>query len=443
MQGARTRGQVAAVAAIDAMLRGGPPHAVLLAGPTGAGKTTLALDVAAALLCDSPQATARPCRTCRACRMVDAGNHPDVHRLAPGGAGQQIGIGGTDRARGVRDLLAELVLLPVEGGARVAIIEDAHRLNDEAQSALLKTLEEPPAGVVLVLCAEEEERLLPTVRSRCARVRLGPVGIRDIEAILDERGLADAPRAARLARIAAGRPGIAVTYARSPDAETIRAEIVRRLLDLRGGGVAPALVAIRELQARAVELARALEAAAAAGTAGGAASGARAGRGRGAKAGARAGARDPGAGLDPEAGTADAGASAMDGAGVDGAVPDAETGTAPSKLAAPERRRGALLLVRTWADVDRDLVLLSLGERRRVREIAHLDDLERTLAAVPGAAAPAGQGAPAAASSAPAAFLVRLARAGELLEGNASPELVLDTLAAAWGARPATAGPAR
>ena len=72
--------------------------------------------------------------------------------------------------------MTELSLLPVEGIARVAIIGDAHRMNDDAQSALLKTLEEPPSGTTLILVADDEERLLPTVRSRCAKVRLGTVG---------------------------------------------------------------------------------------------------------------------------------------------------------------------------------------------------------------------------------------------------------------------------
>ena len=92
----------------------------------------------------------------------------------PVGPGRQVVIGGRDaRYRGVRDLIGELALMPVEGGARVAIIEGAERMNEDAQSALLKTLEEPPAGVTIILCADGEARLLPTVRSRCFRVRLG------------------------------------------------------------------------------------------------------------------------------------------------------------------------------------------------------------------------------------------------------------------------------
>ena len=194
MQGARTRGQPTALEAVEAMVRGqAPPHAILLVGPDGVGKTTLALDLAAGLLCEADP-DLRPCRACRACLMVERDGHPDLHRLGPAGPGRQVVIGGPEaRYRGVRDLIGELTLMPVEGRARVAIVEGAERMNEDAQSALLKTLEEPPAGVVIVLCADQETRLLPTVRSRCARIRLGLVGSRDIEAIVADHDLADPP----------------------------------------------------------------------------------------------------------------------------------------------------------------------------------------------------------------------------------------------------------
>ena len=232
MDGARTRGQPVALRAIAAMIRGPVPHAVLLVGPDGVGKTTLAVDLAAGLLCTA-EPSERPCRQCRACRLVDSGGHPDLHRLGPVGPGRQVVIGGPDaKFRGVRDLVVELALMPAEGGARVAIIEGAERMNEDAQSALLKTLEEPPPGVTIVLCADGEDRLLPTVRSRCFRVRLGLVGPRDIEAIVADHGLVDPPTAARLGRLAGGRPGLALAYARAPEAVLIRAELARSLLDL-------------------------------------------------------------------------------------------------------------------------------------------------------------------------------------------------------------------
>ena len=255
MKRAYTRGQPAALEAVGAMVAGAPPHAILLAGPEGVGKTTLALDLAAGLLCTASDPADRPCRDCRACRMVEHGNHPDVHWLRPEGPGGQVVIGGPEaRFRGVRDLISELALLPVEGGARVAIIERADRMNEDAQSALLKTLEEPPAGVTIVLCANDEERLLPTVRSRCARVRLGPVGPRAIEEILAEHDLADAPAAARLGRLAGGRPGVAIAYARAPEAAAIRGELARELLDLVDARASARLAAARALVARASDL---------------------------------------------------------------------------------------------------------------------------------------------------------------------------------------------
>src|SRR6478752_2963113 len=261
MDGARTRGHAPALAAIEGMVRGGAPHALLLSGPGGVGKTTLAMDLAAGLLCVHPDVAARPCRSCRGCRLLEHGDHPDLHRLAPAGPGGQVVIGGPgSKLRGVRELIGELVLMPLEGTARVAMIEAAHRMNDDAQAALLKTLEEPPAGLTLVLCADDEDRLLPTVRARCARIRLGPVGVRDIEAILGEHGVADPPLAARLARLAAGRPGAAIAYARAPEAVRIRGELARTLLDLLGQGPARRLVAMREAIPQAMAMAAALDA---------------------------------------------------------------------------------------------------------------------------------------------------------------------------------------
>ncbi len=246
--------------AVATMISGPAPHAVLLAGPDGVGKTTLALDLAAGLLCTAAVGD-RPCRTCRACRMVDAGGHPDLHRLAPVGPGRQVVIGGPEaRFRGIRDLATELALMPAEGGARVAIIEGAERMNEDAQAALLKTLEEPPPGVTIVLCADQEDRLLPTVRSRCFRLRLGLVGARDIEAIVADHGLADPPTAARLGRLAGGRPGLALAYARAPEAVLIRAELARVALDLTDMRPSARLAAARAAIPRAIALRATLDA---------------------------------------------------------------------------------------------------------------------------------------------------------------------------------------
>ena len=395
----RTRGQPAALDAVRAMLLAGMPHAVLLAGPAGVGKATLAEDVAAALLCLAPEPSMRPDRTCRACRSVDHGNHPDVHRLVPVGAGAVIPIGGPGpEERGVRDLVRELALLPVEGGARVAIISAADRMTEDAQAAFLKTLEEPPPGTVLILTATDEERLLDTIRSRCVRIRLGPVPRREIEALLVEAGLAEPPLAARLARLSGGRPGDAVALARAPASLVVRGEVARTLLDLTAATRADRLRIGRDLLARAAEMTLAM------GSGDGpAANGKTPSRGR---------ARRP-----QDSAPAAAAAAPADLP----SEPESEPGGGPAiRVPAAERRAAALALVGVWRDLVRDLALVGMGERSDVRQLDLLDDLEAAAARLPASFAPA--------------QLRRLDIAGERLEGNVSPELVVDALALGWAA---------
>lgn len=380
------------------MIRGRAPHAVLLVGAEGVGKTTLALDLAAGLLCTADDVGARPCGTCRACRMVVAGGHPDVHRLAPEGPGRQVGIGGPGaRAPGIRDLISSLSLLPVEGGARVAIVESAQRMNEDAQAALLKTLEEPPDGVTLILCADAEEPLLPTIRSRCARLRLGPVSARDIEAILGAHGVAEAPRAARLARASGGRPGLALAWAGDPDAMRMRGELARALLDLTDLGPADRLAGVRSATGRAARLSMSADPVAPS----------TAGAG---KRGARAGTRGPTAETDATPGSDPGPADA-------GPVPDDDS-LAPVRAPATERRRAAESLVALWTDVTRDLALCQRGLGRDVRGLDLLDESTSMAGRLSEAAV--------------TAFLDRLGRAALLLRSNVSPELVLDDLALRW-----------
>jgi DNA polymerase III delta' subunit len=431
-----TRGQPRALAEVHAMVLGRAPHAVLLVGPASSGKTTLALDLAAGLLCDDPDPAARPCRACRGCRLVASGNHPDLHRLAPEGPGGQVRIGSatTPDPGTVRHLIGELALLPAEGGARVAIVEQAHRLNDDAQNALLKMLEEPPAGVTIVLCADDEDCLLPTVRSRCVRIRLGAVAIREIERWLGELDVADAPRAARLARLAAGRPGLALAYARSTDAERLRGEIARGLLDMLAESRQARLASVRELAKSAVSLDSALDVGRRGGAAEAAAADARAAAAAGTKRrkgrnAAAASAAVATAETDGDAASPDGGQGRDQGAGGETAHATADDAAAP-KLAASDRRSAAATLLEIWASVARDLAVARSGGARQLREAALAEEIPAASAGLEVAGL--------------AVFLARLSEVAGQLDENVNPELALDVLALTWprSTAAATAGPA-
>ena len=411
-----TRGHDRAVEAIAAWGRDRVPHAILLVGPASIGKSTLARDVAAALLCTEDGSPA-PCGACRACVRVASGNHPDLHLLRPSGPGGQVRIGGpTSPEPGVRELIADLALRPAEGSVRVAVIESAHRMNEDAQNALLRTLEEPSPGVVFLLCADDEDRLLPTIRSRCVRIRLGPVGPRAIEDLLADLGLADAPAAARLARLAEGRPGVAIALARHPDAVIAREELLRRLVDLADEGPAGRLVAGSGLLAAAREASRGTV------TEGGTDETAPArrgtkGRGRSAKAAATsAGATEAAAVARPRP----EGSPEVAEDGEDAAEDEAANGASGERKKAPpsERREAARRLIDAWRIVARDVAVAGAGGRRELREMALLEETVDLATRLP--------------DGTMVTFLARLDKAEGLVERNANPELVVDTLLLAW-----------
>ncbi len=177
-------------------------HAYLFTGPDGIGKRCTATALAHALLCqEAPQ---RGCPSCPACVSLQAGSHPDYYFSAPLPGKQRMGI---DQIRAMQRFLA---LRPVRGGKKVCILNEAHTLTDQAQSALLKILEEPPGDAIIVLIAVSGATLSLPLLSRCQHVRFAPLPVQDVERILRQEAL-EADTARLLARYSHGSIGRALS----------------------------------------------------------------------------------------------------------------------------------------------------------------------------------------------------------------------------------------
>lgn len=224
-------------------------HAYLCSGPDGVGKTALALAFARALCCLEPPEPGLACGRCRACGKISRGVHPDVQTwdLARQAAtAEKAGSKNTSLTiETVRDLCGMAALRPMEGRWRVVLVDDAETLQGVAQEALLKTLEEPPAFMVLILLADDLELLLPTIRSRCQTVELRPVPRATVAASLVASGVKP-PKAAEIAALAAGRPGWARRAADDPRLLKRRRETVDRALAwVAGSGYDRLVTAVR------------------------------------------------------------------------------------------------------------------------------------------------------------------------------------------------------
>jgi DNA polymerase-3 subunit delta' len=198
--------------------RGEVRHAYLLAGAPGLGRRTLALRFVQALNCPTPTSPGQPCRTCRTCQQIERQQHIDLTVT------EAERVGGTLKVEQIRDLQRSLSLSPYEGAYRVALLLRFQEANPNAQNALLKTLEEAPRKVVLLLTADSGESLLPTIVSRCEVLRLRPLGAPRLEAELIQRGL-PADEARLLARVSGGRMGQALRMHNDPSLLEQRARL--------------------------------------------------------------------------------------------------------------------------------------------------------------------------------------------------------------------------
>ena len=196
-------------------------HAYLFAGPEAVGKATLATAFAQSLACQTHDRTDRtvPCGSCLACRKIARGTHPDVQWLNLEAQRRlnekRAGLNTTLTIDSIRRLATDAALRPMEAPRRILVVDDAETMQDVAQEALLKTLEEPPPAVLLLLLADDAGRLLATIQSRCQIITLRPVPTVAISSALTAAGLAE-DQAREIAALATGRPGWALRAAADP-----------------------------------------------------------------------------------------------------------------------------------------------------------------------------------------------------------------------------------
>jgi len=202
---------------LSVMMQGEPSQSFLFTGPVGSGKRTIAGELAKALVCENPTADGA-CNNCNCCRYYDAGTLPDVVRLD----GEESNIKVAD----VRRTVVSGSAMPPQIARRKVFLIDCDKLNEEGQNAILKSVEEPPAGAVFILMAADKSHLLPTILSRVIEFKLVGYSEEEIRSIVKTRyGDIDNGRLEFITDFSAGLPGKAIAMCEDEEFGELRDKI--------------------------------------------------------------------------------------------------------------------------------------------------------------------------------------------------------------------------
>lgn len=242
-------GQEEAIGNLRSHIRSGDiPHAMIFTGPSGVGKRSTAMAVAAAVNCTEKSGEGDSCGHCASCSKVKAGSHPDIHLLMSRDRAEESGASGhiltglesdpressddtksprVIRIAVIRDLELYMNRKPMEEGWKIAIIADADQLTVGATGALLKTLEEPPGDSLIILTTASPSRLPDTIRSRCRNIRFTPIPEETASDFLSTKHGMDRERAKMLVHLSQGSIGKALRMEENKSTDFILEAVAR------------------------------------------------------------------------------------------------------------------------------------------------------------------------------------------------------------------------
>ena len=220
-------------------------HAYILSGEQGTGRRSLADTFAMTLLCERQGGA--PCLECHSCRQALSGNHPDLIRMTH----EKAAIGVEDIRGQVNDTI---VIRPYSGPYKIYIIDEAEKMTIQAQNALLKTIEEPPAYAVIILLTTNLDTFLPTIMSRCVQLKMRPLDEITIQNYLSANFSVPETKAEVYAAFARGNIGKAVDMAQSEDFQHFYDELLQILKNIHNMDISMLLNYIKKIKEEKFDL---------------------------------------------------------------------------------------------------------------------------------------------------------------------------------------------
>lgn len=215
-------------------------HAYILSGEQGMGRKTLAKAFAMTLLCE--KSDKEPCMECHSCKQILSGNHPDVIWVTH----EKLNSIGVDDIR--EQINDTIQIKPYSSAYKIYLVDEAEKMTVQAQNALLKTIEEPPAYAIIILMTTNEETFLPTILSRCIKLKLKPLKDQTISSYLTESMGISENQADVFAAFARGNLGKAIHLAESEEFQAVYQTMLALLKHLRSMDIAELMETIRKLK---------------------------------------------------------------------------------------------------------------------------------------------------------------------------------------------------